>query len=1539
MPLDTDVVVTTKTITQIVTAQFTSTLKDVPGTVIDPRNGIPDQYISDTTTFFDPFKPFTLLLWLSFKLVGSIAYSFVYIIQTVGYAIVSTTFQITFSAHSIIYIMLIISTPLYAYIRYTYLTVYSRLPKDSKRQNPTIDTFLNSNNESETGEMKSYLDKFLSAIKIFGYMDTAVFHELTKSLQTQTLDSGEIIFLDDCAGFSICVEGEIQVYSKIGNVAANSTTSNPLFTKYDTRNIVVVDGVKYQLLNIIKSGAPLSSFISVLNLLTDSQLTLSSIAPTPNLNSQRQLPSIPSDNFSLDPISTIDNSPQLHNTPRNTIPNTNITTAPELIAIPKDSCTISMIPKESFIRIASKYPKATSHIIQMVLTKLYRVTFQTAHNFLDLTPNIFQTETNLNNYKGSFDRKLPKHLQKLAINHIDFSDPSNDDVDVDSITHTKQSRSRKTNIRQKRKFKRSSPQIASSNYPPSNGHTLISRGSSFKGTLLPSIASNDDSPVSSNPHCFDLLTSDGDESIFMTDSPNVSDSNSASTSKLRKYTHMKKSRHFTLDNSKSSNPGDLLSNVPIPKNSEVNFKNGIINMDMDDTKNRTFSADEDETEASAIRIALAERISAIIGLDRNNFPVDSFNSRSNSITNTNMNSPLMNSAAGIRYVTTVQDEGAQSKNRKLRTFSTTSMDTLLYSASGVNGATGTSTAQTIDETSSINSGMYKSFVNFDNVKTEFANDMKLLKIPKGTKIIKSKEQTPGIYYVINGSFDVTYWKKESDLSGVYLEDIEHDSNSKEELVEEYLYSVNEGDIVGYLGTLIGSKSFVDVTANENCYVAFLSREFFEFLIERYPRLELGIAQLLLKVLDKKLYLTDYALEWVHSSAGDVLYKQSDPANGIYIVLNGRLRALTKDKDKSNYVIMGEYGQGESLGEVEVLTKSKRLNTVVSIRGSELARIPRTLFEIIALSNPSIMVNISRIVANRVRMNGLMIANHSHVSATAGTRIKDEPMVQSFNNFRTITILPVSYENTPLVEFGEQLANALEKVGKSVKVLNQSAALSNLGKYAFDKLAKLKQGGYFSELEEKYDIVIYLCDAVVNSNWTTTCIQQGDCILLLADSMMKPDIGEYERLLVKTKTPARTELVLLHPGRYIEPGSTHKWLKNRIWIHAHHHIQMQCNSNYIGVQTSRGTLHNTDTLSNIGKKFADSLMYKMESIVNQKDFFQLLRKEDFKSQKYYQPLQEHKDDFMRLARILTGQAIGLVLGGGGARGISHIGVIKALEDSGIPVDIIGGTSIGAFVGGLYAKDYDFVPVFVRAKSFAGRMSSVWRSLMDLTIPLTSYLTGHDFNRGIWKAFGDSRIEDFWIKYYANSTNLTDSVMEIHTSGYAWKYIRASMTLASLLPPVADDGNMLLDGGYIDNLTVSEMQRRGVKHIIAVDVGSVDDRSPMNYGNSLSGWWVLWNRFNPFSAHANVPTMADIQMRLAYVASVNALENAKHSEGCSYLRPPIEEYATLAFGKFDQIYDVGLQYATEQMKEILKEWNINMKKKHFLPGRRSRRRYSM
>lgn len=90
--------------------------------------------------------------------------------------------------------------------------------------------------------------------------------------------------------------------------------------------------------------------------------------------------------------------------------------------------------------------------------------------------------------------------------------------------------------------------------------------------------------------------------------------------------------------------------------------------------------------------------------------------------------------------------------------------------------------------------------------------------------------------------------------------------------------------------------------------------------------------------------------------------------------------------------------------------------------------------------------------------------------------------------------------------------------------------------------------------------------------------------------------------------------------------------------------------------------------------------------------------------------------------------------------------------------------------------------------------------------------------------------------------------------------------------------------------------------------------MNYGDTLSGFWVLLNRINPFSKHPNVPNMMDIQLRLAYVASVNALEIAKRMPNVIYLRPPIDDYATLDFLKYDEIYNVGLNYADK----LLTRW---------------------
>lgn len=431
----------------------------------------------------------------------------------------------------------------------------------------------------------------------------------------------------------------------------------------------------------------------------------------------------------------------------------------------------------------------------------------------------------------------------------------------------------------------------------------------------------------------------------------------------------------------------------------------------------------------------------------------------------------------------------------------------------------------------------------------------------------------------------------------------------------------------------------------------------------------------------------------------------------------------------------------------------------------------------------------------------------------------------------------------------------------------------------------------------------MIDTNVNSPWTQTCIAQADSILLLGLAEASPEIGEYERFMLGMKSTAWKSLVLLHADRYSKPGLTRSWLRNRMWINGgHFHIQMAFTGDEVRVMPT-------------SKKLGQTL----------KEHLQILQTEiqkytSKKVQRYYAPDTPMKSDFHRLARRLCGKSIGLVLGGGGARGISHIGIIRAIEEAGMPIDIIGGTSIGAFVGALYARHADVVPMLGLAKKFAGRMASLWRFALDLTYPSASYTTGHEFNRGIFKTFGKTQIEDFWLEFYCNTTNISKSRTEFHTSGYAWRYVRASMSLAGLLPPLCDEGSMLLDGGYVDNLTVSHMRGLGVSSIFAIDVGAVDDDTPQTYGDSLSGMWAFFNRWNPFSSHPNPPTLAEIQARLAYVSSVDALESAKQMEGCIYMRPPIEAYGTLDFAKFDELYQLGYKYGQAFMKNLREQGKL-------------------
>jgi predicted acylesterase/phospholipase RssA len=264
------------------------------------------------------------------------------------------------------------------------------------------------------------------------------------------------------------------------------------------------------------------------------------------------------------------------------------------------------------------------------------------------------------------------------------------------------------------------------------------------------------------------------------------------------------------------------------------------------------------------------------------------------------------------------------------------------------------------------------------------------------------------------------------------------------------------------------------------------------------------------------------------------------------------------------------------------------------------------------------------------------------------------------------------------------------------------------------------------------------------------------------------------------------------------------------------------------------------------------------------------------------------------------------------------MMKAIREFNIPIDMIGGVSIGAFMGALWAQELDVEEMRKKSRKWSFIMTSLWRQILDLTYPVTAMFTGAAFNRTIRDIFGDRQIEDLWIPYFTVTTDITSSKPRIHRFGSLWRYVRASMSLSGYLPPLCDpvDGHLLLDGGYVNNLPGDVMREvMGAKAVIAVDVGSLDETDTTNYGDELSGWWLLFNRWNPFGQKIRVPNLPEIQSRLAYISCVRQLEEVKRSDYCTYIRPPIDRFKTLQFASYDDIMEIGYKHGKDYLTSLM------------------------
>lgn len=298
-----------------------------------------------------------------------------------------------------------------------------------------------------------------------------------------------------------------------------------------------------------------------------------------------------------------------------------------------------------------------------------------------------------------------------------------------------------------------------------------------------------------------------------------------------------------------------------------------------------------------------------------------------------------------------------------------------------------------------------------------------------------------------------------------------------------------------------------------------------------------------------------------------------------------------------------------------------------------------------------------------------------------------------------------------------------------------------------------------------------------------------------------------------------------------------------------------------------------------------------------------------------PIRENNvGDFSRLSRFLTGDAVGVVLGGGGARGFAHLGILQALEEVGVPIDMLGGNSMGALLGAQYLCGASLPEIAQATTRFAlgGERP---------TLPFISLLSGRRVERDLQRMFGDRKIEEMWQPFFSAACNLTQGTTTAVDCGPLWRAVLASNSPAGLFPPVPFRGELLVDGAILDNVPVQAMRvrlgtplekRKGNGTVIAVDVDPQSVLATDPEIARLSRWRTLKGYFHEGAYPA--PGIADILYRASHIGAAQQRPKIVANADV-YLEPPVGMYALMGYQRAPEIVEVGYRHALEK----LEQWN--------------------
>jgi predicted acylesterase/phospholipase RssA len=566
--------------------------------------------------------------------------------------------------------------------------------------------------------------------------------------------------------------------------------------------------------------------------------------------------------------------------------------------------------------------------------------------------------------------------------------------------------------------------------------------------------------------------------------------------------------------------------------------------------------------------------------------------------------------------------------------------------------------------------------------------------------------------------------------------------------------------------------------------------------------------------------------WVELPGGQVLFRQGDESDSLFIVAGGRLQAIVEAADGGARVV-GEIARGESVGEMALLTGQPHTATVVALRDTLLMRLDRAVFDELARRFPGILRAISREAIVRLQGEG--------------------PRDRSRQRITNVSLIPVA-RDVAVRDAAQHLESCLTSFGSTTRLsadeVDRRTGVPGLASCPDDGHDHARLTTWLDHQSLLHRFVIYE-GSYDPSPWTSRCIRQADRVLLVASADGRPGPSLLERALF-SDTPeigsVPCELVLLHRSGTVTPGRAADWYHHRRIIR-HHHVRL-----------------------------------------------------------------DRDGDWKRLARFLAGAAVGIVFAGGGARGFAHIGVVRAIREAGIPIDMAGGTSMGAVIAAGVASDWDQDGLYEKNR----RAFTAGHPLGDYNLlPTVSLLKGRRIDLLLRNNFGDLSIEDLWLPFFCVSSNLSRASMTVHRRGAVWKAVRASLSIPGILPPVVYGDDLHVDGATFNNLPVDVMHASGAGRIIAADI-DVHKGRDLGYTEIPSSWEVFTSRVLPGRKAVRAPGMVNTVFQASFLGGGHQRPAARRAD--LYLNPDVAHVKLLDFSAFDDTVEAGYRHARERLTGV-------------------------